>query len=24
MNKLQLHSVQDLVRYAVKNKLIEL
>jgi len=24
MNKLQLHSVQDLVRYAVKNKLVEL
>lgn len=24
MNKLQLHSVQDLVRYAVKNKLIDL
>jgi DNA-binding NarL/FixJ family response regulator len=24
MNKLQLHSVQDLVRYAVKNKMVEL
>ncbi len=24
MNKLQLHSVQDLVRYAVKNKLVDL